>query len=194
MPIDLYSKSAVIIQAENNVSSLQATLENTILPSSLSILVLLPCFFVLILVCILVQLDCKRNQLPVRTIDDVRMGLEKPVGEWIAWSAGEWIAWSAGEWITWSTTTISILQYNYTLPIPPFSDPPCNLMQYFLLVSYTHTRLIEVTNLPINYQLPSPLPSHHTIQSIDHNIPTFSSLRATCLQPSFEQLLNGEPN
>ena len=186
MPIDLYSKSAVIIQAENNVSSLQATLENTILPSSLSILVLLPCFFVLILVCILVQLDCKRNQLPVRTIDDVRMGLEKPVGEWIAWSAGEWI--------TWSTTTISILQYNYTLPIPPFSDPPCNLMQYFLLVSYTHTRLIEVTNLPINYQLPSPLPSHHTIQSIDHNIPTFSSLRATCLQPSFEQLLNGEPN
>ena len=194
MPIDLYSKSAVIIQAENNVSSLQATLENTILPSSLSILVLLPCFFVLILVCILVQLDCKRNQFPVRTIDDVRMGLEKPVGEWIAWSAGEWIAWSAGEWITWSTTTISILQYNYTLPIPPFSDPPCNLMQYFLLVSYTHTRLIEVTNLPINYQLPSPLPSHHTIQSIDHNIPTFSSLRATCLQPSFEQLLNGEPN
>ena len=186
MPIDLYSKSAVIIQAENNVSSLQATLENTILPSSLSILVLLPCFFVLILVCILVQLDCKRNQFPVRTIDDVRMGLEKPVGEWIAWSAGEWI--------TWSTTTISILQYNYTLPIPPFSDPPCNLMQYFLLVSYTHTRLIEVTNLPINYQLPSPLPSHHTIQSIDHNIPTFSSLRATCLQPSFEQLLNGEPN
>lgn len=168
------------------MSSLQATLENTILPSSLSILVLLPCFFVLILVCILVQLDCKRNQLPVRTIDDVRMGLEKPVGEWIAWSAGEWI--------TWSTTTISILQYNYTLPIPPFSDPPCNLMQYFLLVSYTHTRLIEVTNLPINYQLPSPLPSHHTIQSIDHNIPTFSSLRATCLQPSFEQLLNGEPN
>ena len=117
MPIDLYSKSAVIIQAENNVSSLQATLENTILPSSLSILVLLPCFFVLILVCILVQLDCKRNQLPVRTIDDVRMGLEKPVGEWItwsagewiAWSAGEWIAWSAGEWIAWSTTTISIL-------------------------------------------------------------------------------------
>ena len=202
MPIDLYSKSAVIIQAENNVSSLQATLENTILPSSLSILVLLPCFFVLILVCILVQLDCKRNQLPVRTIDDVRMGLEKPVGEWIAWSveewiawsAGEWITWSAGEWIAWSTTTISILQYNYTLPIPPFSDPPCNLMQYFLLVSYTHTRLIEVTNLPINYQLPSPLPSHHTIQSIDHNIPTFSSLRATCLQPSFEQLLNGEPN
>ena len=168
------------------MSSLQATLENTILPSSLSILVLLPCFFVLILVCILVQLDCKRNQLPVRTIDDVRMGLEKPVGEWIAWSAGEWI--------TWSTTTISILQYNYTLPIPPFSDPPCNLMQYFLLVSYTHTRLIEVTNLPINYQLPSPLPSHHTIQSIDHNIPTFSSPRATCLQPSFEQLLNGEPN
>ena len=184
------------------MSSLQATLENTILPSSLSILVLLPCFFVLILVCILVQLDCKRNQLPVRTIDDVRMGLEKPVGEWIAWSveewiawsAGEWITWSAGEWIAWSTTTISILQYNYTLPIPPFSDPPCNLMQYFLLVSYTHTRLIEVTNLPINYQLPSPLPSHHTIQSIDHNIPTFSSLRATCLQPSFEQLLNGEPN
>ena len=194
MPIDLYSKSAVIIQAENNVSSLQATLENTILPSSLSILVLLPCFFVLILVCILVQLDCKRNQLPVRTIDDVRMGLEKPVGEWITWSAGEWIAWSAGEWIAWSTTTISILQYNYTLPIPPLSDPPCNLMQYFLLVSYTHTRLIEVTNLPINYQLPSPLPSHHTIQSIDHNIPTFSSPRATCLQPSFEQLLNGEPN
>ena len=184
------------------MSSLQATLENTILPSSLSILVLLPCFFVLILVCILVQLDCKRNQLPVRTIDDVRMGLEKPVGEWItwsagewiAWSAGEWIAWSAGEWIAWSTTTISILQYNYTLPIPPLSDPPCNLMQYFLLVSYTHTRLIEVTNLPINYQLPSPLPSHHTIQSIDHNIPTFSSPRATCLQPSFEQLLNGEPN
>ena len=236
MPIDLYSKSAVIIQAGNNVSSLQATLEITILPSSISILVLLPCFFVLflILACILAQLDCKRNQLPVRTIDDVRVGLEKPVGEWIAWSvgewiawsveewiawsvgewiawsagewiawsagewiawsAGEWIAWSVGEWITWSTTTISILQYNYTLPIPPFSDPPCNLMQYFLLVSYTHTKMIEVTNLPINYQLPSPLPSHHTIQSIDHNIPTFSSLRATCLQPSFEQLLNGEPN
>ena len=90
--------------------------------------------------------------------------------------------------------TISTQQYNYTLPIPPLSDPPCNLMQYFLLVSYTHTRLIEVTNLPINYQLPSPLPSHHTIQSIDHNIPTFSSLRATYLQPSFAQLLNGEPN
>ena len=94
MPIDLYSKSAVIIQAENNVSSLQATLENTILPSSLSILVLLPCFFllILILVCILVQLGCKTNQLPVRKIDDVRVGLEKPVGEWIAWSVGEWIA------------------------------------------------------------------------------------------------------
>ena len=90
--------------------------------------------------------------------------------------------------------TISTQQNNYSLPIPPFSDPPCNLMQYFLLVSYTHTKMIEVTNLPINYQLPSPLPSHHTIQSIDHNIPTFSSLRATCLQPSFEQLLNGEPN
>ena len=70
--------------------------------------------------------------------------------------------------------TISTQQNNYSLPIPPFSDPPCNLMQYFLLVSYTHTKMIEVTNLPINYQLPSPLPSHHTIQSIDHNIPTFS--------------------
>ena len=105
MPIDLYSKSAVIIQAGNNVSSLQATLEITILPSSISILVLLPCFFVLflILACILAQLDCKRNQLPVRTIDDVRVGLEKPVGEWIAWSVGEWIAWSVGEWIAWNT-------------------------------------------------------------------------------------------
>ena len=104
MPIDLYSKSAVIIQAENSVGSLQATLENTILPCSISILVLFPCFFVLILIllCILVQLDCKRNQLPVRKIDDVRVGLEKPVGEWIAWSVGEWFAWSAGEWIAWS--------------------------------------------------------------------------------------------
>ena len=104
MPIDLYSKSAVIIQAENSVGSLQATLEITILPCSISILVLLPCFFVLILIllCILVQLGCKRNQLPVRKIDDVRVGLEKPVGEWIAWSVGEWFAWSVGEWIAWS--------------------------------------------------------------------------------------------
>ena len=49
---------------------------------------------------------------------------------------------------------------NTTIPFPSYLSliPPCNPMQYFLLVSYTHTRLIEVTNLPINCQLPSPYP------------------------------------
>ena len=81
MPIDFYSKSIVTVQAENSVSASRVTLVITVLPCSLSILILLPFILVLILIllCILFQLSCKRNKLPVRSLERVKASLPEPV-------------------------------------------------------------------------------------------------------------------
>ena len=81
VPVDFYTKSAVIVHAENDISATAFTLQITILPLSLPILILIP-VVVLILIVLFVFLcysNHKKRRLLVQSIEELKDKLPEPV-------------------------------------------------------------------------------------------------------------------